>query len=87
MSTQHDQRYLDEFVALLLSIDDAEQMQALLRAYLSPGELKEIPKRLQITKQLRDGLPQREIAKNLGVGIATVTRGSKVLDELNKLKI
>jgi Trp operon repressor len=38
--------------------------------------------RWQIVKQLACGTPQREIAKNLHVSIATITRGSREL--LNK---
>jgi TrpR family trp operon transcriptional repressor len=32
--------------------------------------------RLQIIEMLQQGIPQRQIADTLGVGIATVTRGS-----------
>ncbi len=32
-------------------------------------------------KQLKAGIPQAKIAKDLGVGIATVTRGSRQLRE------
>lgn len=30
---------------------------------------------------LKQGIPQKEISKKLGVGIATVTRGSKALNK------
>ena len=35
--------------------------------------------RLQIFNLLEEGVPQRQIADRLGVGIATVTRGSNAL--------
>ena len=49
---------------------------------LTPAEYKEIGKRWQIVKQLAAGRSQRDVAKNLHTGIATVTRGSREL--LNK---
>ena len=50
-----------------------------LRDLLTPSEFAEVVKRLQIFKLLEQGVPQRQIAETLGVGIATVTRGSRAL--------
>lgn len=36
----------------------------------------DVTKRLQIFEMLEQGVPQRQIAEKLGVGIATVTRGA-----------
>lgn len=60
-----------------LRIDKPEDMADFLRGILTPSEIDEIPKRLQIIKLLKAGVLQKEIAVRLGVGIATVTRGSK----------
>ncbi len=46
---------------------------------LTPAEWADISQRWQIVKQLRQGLPQRTIAKNLNLSIAKITRGSRVL--------
>ena len=56
-------------------------MEDFLRGILTDAELSEISKRLQIVKLLKSGVPQKEIAERLGVGIATVTRGSKELQK------
>jgi TrpR family trp operon transcriptional repressor len=50
-----------------------------LNDILTTGEYEEIARRWQIIKMLEDGMPQREIAEKLGVGVATVTRGAKEL--------
>lgn len=78
----NDQHHFDEFVDLLLRAKDRRAMAGLLRALLTPAELHDIPNRLQITRMLKQGTPQRDIAKQLGVGIATVTRGSKAMNEI-----
>jgi len=51
-------------------------MENFLLGLFTPQELKEIPTRIQIIKMLKKGIAQKEISEKLGVGIATVTRGS-----------
>ena len=68
-----------ELVESLLLIKTKEEMEAFLLGILTPQELEELPKRLGIFKMLKAGIPQHEIAKKLGVGVATVTRGSHEL--------
>ena len=46
-----------------------------------PKEREELPTRIEIIKMLKKGIPQHQIAENLGVGIATVTRGSKEIQQ------
>lgn len=54
-----------------------QQMLTFLEGILTPKEIEEFAARIEIVKMLKAGVPQREIAEKLGVGIATVTRGSK----------
>ena len=49
---------------------------------LTPPEYQDLAVRWQIVGQLQKHVPQRKIAKNLRVSIATVSRGSREL--LNK---
>lgn len=74
--------HFDELVDFLLQANDRSAMARRLRALLTPAELHDIPNRLKITRLLKQGVAQRDIAKQLGVGIATVTRGSKALAEI-----
>ena len=67
---------MKEIIDLLTSISDPLQMQDYLEGILTMQELSEIQKRLKIVKLLKKGIPQREIAEKLKVGISTVTRGS-----------
>lgn len=65
----------------LLTARDRPGLEQVLSDLLTPSELSEISKRLQIIKRLQAGVPQRQIAEELGVGIATVTRGSHVIKQ------
>lgn len=51
-------------------------MNAALEAILTAKELEDIEHRLQIFHMLAENVPQRKIAAELKVGIATVTRGA-----------
>ena len=75
--------YAWELVQALSKIaSDKKLLRAFLEDIFTPTEYKEIPVRWQIVKQLAKGISQREIAKNLNVSVATITRGSREL--LNK---
>ncbi len=76
---QEEKRYLDQLMEVLMSVKSKEEMEDFLRGLLTPTELEEIPKRLQIVVRLLKGQSQRQIADELGVGIATVTRGAREL--------
>ena len=54
-------------------------MSELLQDFLTPQELEDLVLRWEIIKLLHKGLPQREIAKELGVAIGTVSRGAREL--------
>nr|WP_239090355.1 Trp family transcriptional regulator [Marinomonas ostreistagni] len=68
----------------LLETHDPAALESKLNALLTPNEIAEMQRRLQIFALLEAGVSQREIAKQLGVGIATVTRGSRALKELKE---
>ena len=75
MNTTH----LNELLDHLHSMQDRDSLADALRDLLTPAELTEVCNRLQILRMLEAGVPQREIARQLGVGIATVTRGARAL--------
>ena len=63
--------------------NNTKEIMTLLNILLSPQEINSIYNRIQIISQLKKDIPQSQIAKNLNTGIATVTRGSKVLQNKN----
>lgn len=65
----------------IFSIQDKELLNDFLFGLTTEKERKELTLRVEIIKRLITGEPQAKIAKELGVGIATVTRGSKELNQ------
>ena len=76
-------KYLKNLSKHLVSIKTGKEMEAFLTAIFTPAELEHIPKRLELVRLLKQGVPQHEIAKRLGLGVATVTRGSRELKNNN----
>lgn len=66
-------------LSALCAVDAPDTMAAVLQALLTPKELAALQHRLQIYERLMAQVPQRDIAKELGVGIATVSRGAQAL--------
>jgi TrpR family trp operon transcriptional repressor len=75
---------MKDLIQFLTEAENDAVLGKRLEALLTPNELIEMQHRLQIFSLLEQGIPQRDIAKQLGVGIATVTRGSRALKELNQ---
>lgn len=58
---------------------DKVLLSTFLEDLLTPAEFTEVKKRWEIVKMLNAGVNQHQISKDLHVGIATVTRGSRAL--------
>jgi TrpR family trp operon transcriptional repressor len=68
------------FLKLCLKAKGEGELDALLDTVLTPTERKEIAYRILILRELLKGeKTQREIAKELSVSIAYITRGSNAL--------
>ena len=67
----------NDLTRILTDIDSESEMTNFLNGLLTPKEREEFVRRLDIIKMLKKGMPQHTIAEKLGVGVATVTRGSK----------
>ena len=74
----------EELVELLqIASKDRNLLYAFIDDLFTPEEIQVIERRWQIIKRLYKDIPQREIADNLDVAIATVTRGSRMLKNPN----
>lgn len=68
-----------KLVEAFLKNRSSQEMLDFLKGILTPKEFAELATRIQIVKLLKEDLPHQEIARRLGVGVATVTRGSREL--------
>lgn len=88
MTNNTNDAYLS-LVQHLTELTDSQEIDAILAALLTDKELQDIANRVRIFDLLQQGVTQRAISQQLGVGIATVSRGAKALqrqeDAINKL--
>jgi len=66
---------------IILGIKTKKDLKLLFEDMLTPKEYKEFENRFEILKGLKSGESQRILADRLKVGIATITKGSKVLQK------
>ena len=71
----------NDFIELAHTTRDKQLLEDLLIGVTTTQERGAIAQRIEIVKRLIAGEPQARIAKELGVGVATVTRGSKELSQ------
>ena len=69
----------DELIETLCGVTDPREMKKLISELLTDAELQDLILRWRLLRQLADGVPQREISKNLGVSLCKITRGAKIL--------
>ena len=78
-----DESALEEFSTALAALQNPEDIRMVLQEILTPGERHDIGLRWRLLQMLQAGIPQRAIAKTLGVSLCKITRGSR---ELRKRK-
>ena len=74
---------LKELSLTLSQVKDKALIEEFLQCLLTPAEIADIAGRWALVKALREKKSQREIAKNLGVSLCKITRGSRELKKEN----
>lgn len=69
------------FIDLVDAIDNRAVLEDFLVGVTTAQEREVFAQRLEIVRRLLAGEAQARIAEDLGVGVATVTRGSKEIKE------
>jgi len=70
---------LAELANALARTDDPGLIGEFLYCLLTPAEIADIAARWALVKELKRKTPQREIARDLGVSLCKITRGSREL--------
>jgi TrpR family trp operon transcriptional repressor len=68
---------VSELAQMLAQIQDRSFMEGFLREMLTPSELRALSLRWELLKLLDAGVSQREIARELGISLCKITRGSR----------
>jgi len=71
--------YKELITLMQKSAHTKQSLTEFLTDLLTPAEQLYLAQRWQVVKLLNEGMSQREIVDELGVGINTVTRGSHIL--------
>ncbi|MDR0663559.1 MAG: trp operon repressor [Spirochaetaceae bacterium] len=72
---------LDEMAAVLAETSDKSLIIDFFNCLFTPAELTDIEARWALIKALNKKTPQRTIAKDLGLSLCKITRGSKELQK------
>ena len=78
-----EQEDIEMLVGEFVKANTKEKLENLLNGLLTPKEIEEFAKRIQLVRLLKKGVAQHEIAGKLGMGVATVSRGARELKEGN----
>ena len=70
---------LTELSHALAQSRDSEFIQEFLRCLLTPAEIADVAARWALVKALRQKIPQRQIARDLGISLCKIVRGSREL--------
>ena len=65
---------IDQLCDALCNIESREEAKSFLRDLCTISEIKSMSERLEVAKQVQEGISYRQIYKNTGVSTATITR-------------
>ena len=74
---------LKELALTLSRTTDSSLIEDFLHCLLTQAEIADIAGRWALVKALQQKKPQREIAKDLGISLCKITRGSRELKKNN----
>ena len=68
-----------EVVGVFTGIDNIRTMKALFEEIFTPTEIQDVALRWRLMTMLHRGIPQRQIASELGISLCKITRGAKII--------
>jgi TrpR family transcriptional regulator, trp operon repressor len=68
-----------EIIKVFTSIDDIRTMKELFEEIFTGSEIQDVALRWRLMTMLHQGIPQRQIASDLGISLCKITRGAKII--------
>jgi TrpR family trp operon transcriptional repressor len=68
-----------EVMKVFSSIDDTRTMRTFFEEIFTPAEIQDVALRWRLMTMLHQGIPQRQIASQLGISLCKITRGSRII--------
>ena len=69
----------DDIIKVFCEVNDIRTMRKLFDEIFTPAEIQDVALRWRLMNLLHEGVPQRQIATELGISLCTITRGSRIL--------
>ncbi|MCL2293657.1 MAG: trp operon repressor [Spirochaetes bacterium] len=79
MSDDESKIPLEQLSKVLASTEDDALILGFLHSILTPTEISEVASRWALVMKIYEGTSQRNIAKELGLSLCKITRGSREL--------
>jgi len=76
-----DEAALRELCERIAEVTEPTTVRRLFDELLTSAERRDLALRWRLLQRLREGIPQRRIARELGVSLCKITRGSSVLKD------
>ncbi len=74
-----------KLIEVLCRITEPAIMKRFISEIFTPAEIDDFVLRWRLMEMLQNGVPQRDIATELGISLCKITRGSKVLSTGNSI--
>ena len=72
---------LDELASAFARIDDVKEMKKFFEEIFTDAERHDLGLRWELMRRLRNKVPQRDIASQLGISLCKITRGAKIVKD------
>jgi TrpR family trp operon transcriptional repressor len=72
-------------IEVLCQLKDRADMERFLGEVLTPAELRDLSLRWELMRKLSQGISQRQIAAELGISLCKITRGAKILKDVQSI--
>jgi TrpR family transcriptional regulator, trp operon repressor len=76
---------IEELMEVFCRIRKPEEMRQLFDEIFTSSERHDLALRWELMQLLHKGLPQRDIAAQLGISLCKITRGARILKQPNSM--